>query len=408
MVIKNKWKYIFPYLICAFFCSMAQAQKYEVSTADNPKWFFIRTKGAGATSGLVIAENNGAVVGETLKTGWLTEISKQLWRIENGSSQNFYCLVNKSSGKKLDIVYDASRAERIAVISETPSTEWRLVGSTGGAYLLRATTEPAGGKTGDYYLTQAGQAKGYSFIFSASTTNVNAQFDFVAYNSLPLISMGEDETAWLQIQNAKTSLSGKCLADAGDAAANGPFLMVDQAGNDFSQQWKIVPNNLSSESGRVDFVNRATGRAIGTNPVYDIYYYLQGFTLSGESAGWRINTLGNALYEIASGAISASWFWNATADGEAPRIYSGSPDKEQGFTWRFSLVEEQIKTGIQRPAEVPADVRIYARDRVIRVEGTNQYTITNICGLRMPNNRQLPVGVYLVNVYNKTIKVLVK
>lgn len=378
-----------------------------VSTADNPKWFFIRVKGSGATAGLVITENNGAVAGETIKNGGFAETGKQLWRIEARATSTptagTYCIINKFSGKKLDIAYNASKAKRIAVASETPLTEWRIINN----YNLRAATEPAGGTSGHCYLLQTGSEESYSLIFSSSSaiSDDNAKFEFWAYGSFPVISTG-DEIAWLRIQNAKTSLAGKCLADAGDATANGPFLMVDQAENDLSQQWKIVLKNAPSESGRVDFVNRATGRSIGTSTIYNTYYYLQAFTGSEANEGWRIQALSGALYEIASGSLTGAWFWNATADGESPRLYSGSPDKEQGYAWQFSLVEETA-TGIQRP-EIPYNIKVYTRDRFIYVEGTDRYTIVNICGLRMPNNRQLPVGVYLVNVNNQTIKVLVK
>jgi hypothetical protein len=408
MIVNNRWKYLFSCLVCVLFSTVAQAQRFEesmVSTADHPKWFVIQVRGLDATAGLIVTENNGAITGETLKTVGSAEISKQLWRIESGTSTTpkTYHIINKLSGKKLDIAYSASRTKRIAVVSETPLTEWRIINN----YNLRAVTEPDGGIAGQCYLLQTGSEDSYSLIFTsaASISNDNAKFEFWSQNSLPQIST-EDETVWLRIRNAKTSLTGKYLADVGDATTNGPFLMVDSA-NDLSQQWKIVLKSAPAESGRVDFVNRATGRAIGTGTVYDTYYYLQAFTGSEENEGWRLQAQNsNALYEIASGSLTGAWFWNATADGEAPRRYSGSPDKEQGYAWQFSLVEEAT-TGVQ-PPEIQSHVRVYTRDRSIYVEGADRYTITDICGLRVPNNRQLPVGVYLVNVNSETIKVLVR
>ncbi|MDR2683469.1 MAG: hypothetical protein LBB64_06345, partial [Dysgonamonadaceae bacterium] len=177
--------------------------------------------------------------------------------------------------------------------------------------------------------------------------------------------------------------------------------------DDHSQQWKIVSHPAASESGQVDFVNRATGRTIGTQTVYnDRFYYLQAITGAPAGEGWQIRSLNNGLYEIASGASTAAWYWNAAAGDESPHVYSGSPDKEQGFAWQFSLVEEFIP-GLRQP-EMPAGVRISVQDRVIRVEGVASYTIINIYGMHMPTHQPLPAGVYLVNIPDKTIKVLVK
>jgi hypothetical protein len=409
-ILNNQWKGVFFALACLLCYTGAQAQRFEESTADNPKWFYIRVRGAGATAGLVITERAGVVTGETLQTELSTGIDQQLWRVEAGETSSptakCYRIINKASGKKLDIAYDAGRTKRIAVASETPLTEWRIVNNTN----LRAATEPAGGTSGQVYLTQTDSDGDYLLTFAASSgiTNDNAKFDFWAYGSFPLICSG-NAVAWLRIHNAKTSLSGQCLADVGDAAPQGPFLMVEQAADDHSQQWKIVYANPPADPDRVDFVNRATGRAIGTTTVYDMYYYLQAFTVPEVNEGWRIEALSGALHQIASGSPTAAWFWNAMAmaDGEQPPLfYEGSPDKEQGFAWQFSLVEEKT-TGIRRP-EVSSNIKVYTRDRYIYVEGADSYTITNVCGMRMPHHRPLPAGVYIVNTDNNTIKVLVQ
>jgi hypothetical protein len=389
--------------ISAFFCSFVHAQEFKVSTADNPSWFFIQVKGATATSGLALTENNNALVGEPLRSSGLTEIAKQLWRIEQGSETNTYYLINKYSGKKPDIAYSEEKKERMAVLTETPSTEWRLFKS-GNFYLLRATTQPTGGTVDAVYLTQADASKAFSYIFSTSGgSNENTQFGFLAFDSYPVIST-ETETAWLRIQNAQTSLSGKCLTDAGDNVANGPFLMSGINNNDPAQQWKIILKKTPFEAGKVDFVNRETGRAIGTNAVYDTYYFLPATGDWGESDGWRIRALDDTHYEIASGSATAPWFWNA--GNEPPHTYTGVPDKEQGFAWTFTWVDETI-TGFQQ-AEILSGARVYVRNKMICVEGADRYTITNSFGSRIANNRPLPTGVYLVNVKGKTTKVLVK
>jgi hypothetical protein len=398
-------KIVIVCLLNIFFFPFLHAQGYEVSTAANPQWFFIRVNGAGATAGRVVAENNGAVSGEAIQTAGLTAMAKQLWRIEQGTASNTYHIINKYSGKKLDIVYDANKAQRIAVATETPSTEWRIIGSSGN-YFLRVTTQPAGGTSGAVNLMQTGSENDYSLRFITSTSGeANAQFRFLAFRSYPIAST-PDEIAWLRIQNVKTSLSGKCLTETAANSSNAPFLMANQAEGDFSQQWKIVLKAEPFETGRVDFINRATGRTIATHPVYDAHYYLQATGEGNESEGWRLQALDNSNYAITSGPLEAEWFWNASTDNELPVNYSPSLEKEQGFRWSFSLVEA-VGTGIRQP-ETQSGVHIYVRDKTIQVESDSPYIVTNLSGLRMKNNHPLPTGVYLVTVKGKTTKVPVR
>jgi hypothetical protein len=397
-------KHLFISLIGVIFCLAAEAQRFEVSTAGNPQWFFIQVKGADLTAGLVITENGGLVSGEAIKNNGLTEISKQLWRVERGAESNSYLLVNKFSGKKLDIAYDAEKGERIAVASEAPLTEWNFLESA-GSYRIRARQQPDGGTSGAVYLLQTGSAKNYVLAFATSASSDDSKFQFISFSSFPVASTA-NETIWLRMQNAKTSLTGKYLTDTGDNTLNGPFLMLDQTGDDFSQQWKILSKNTDSETGRVEFINRETGRAIGTIPVYDIYYYLPPAVDFGNSEGWRIRSLDNSLYAIAFGSPDAEWLWNATENDEPQASVINPSDKEQGFAWSFSLAEEII-SGIEQPETLPG-VRVYILDKIVYVEGTDSYTVTNLFGSRMINHRPLPVGVYLVNVNGQITKVLVK
>jgi hypothetical protein len=388
-------------LFCLFL--PVQAQKFEESTAADPRWYFIQVNGDGLTAGLVVTEKEGGLVGEAIKAGGLTEIARQLWRVERGNGSFSYHLINKYSGKKLDIVYSAERAERIAVLSETPSTEWRISAS-GDSYLLRVVTQPDGGTSGATCLTQAGRSSGYSLVFSTGGS-ANAQYHFIAYKTFPVAST-ETETAWYRIQNAKSSLAGKSLSDTGSDGACGAFLMTASVDGDLSQQWKIVSKTAPFDAGKVDFVNRATGHAIGTSPVYDRYYFLPATGDYETSQGWRLQLADSARYEIASGSLAAGWYWNAAADNESPASYSSSHSREDGFTWHFSLVEEVI-TGI-RKTELQPGIRVYTQDKRIYVEGAEQYTVTSILGSRVKNDRPLSTGVYLVTVKGQTTKVLVK
>jgi hypothetical protein len=398
-------KIVILIILCVVFSVKTYTQ--TTSTAEDPKWFFIQVKGTGTNTNRVITETDGQISGEAKRQTGLSGINQQLWRFEvrSSASGSAYAIINKSSGKKLDVAYDAAKAIRKAVAVEIPSTNWKISKSS-NTYTMSIETQPSEGKAGEIYLTQDSTAL-FPLKLATSGNNENAKFVFYSVN-VPVVST-DTEIAWLTIQNEKTDLNGQVVTDV--ALAGQPkavFSMEARMDNNKAQQWKIVRN--TTDNTLVDFVNRASGSVIGTTPVYDLYYYVQSAANLQASASWRIHelTLANQ-YEIGTGAVNAESFWCAANETDYPTAYMNHLDKEAGFIWTFNLVDEEILTGqaIHRPG-LPENVKVYSRDGYIRVEGADQFDVRNLYGVRVATDRALPAGVYLVTVQGQTVKVLVK
>ncbi|GHT64274.1 hypothetical protein AGMMS50239_21680 [Bacteroidia bacterium] len=375
------------------------AQQFETSTAAAPKWYFIQVKGTGDNAGRVVTEENGKITGQPVTNG-LLEKAKQLWRIEATSNATRYEIINKNSGKKLDIIYDGALGERIAVTSETPSTVWTiLTAQTEGYSYLRIVTQPSGGVSGAGYLTQGGTTIDFALYFTKNTpVSDDAQFQFISID-VPIIST-DKEISWLTVFNARGDLSGKCLTEI-ETTADLKLSMQEVTANNHHQQWKIINNPASKSS--VNFVNRATGHQIGSTPIHNIYNYIQ--YVETETNGWTIEPLGNGQYEVHTGPAAAGKYWNAAIDGEIPANYVAGGSFDTGFAWKFQLTDEE-STAIYAPDTNP--VRIWVENRRIRVEGAEQYRVYTIYGTSIAGNRELPTGIYLVTVKGKTAKIFVK
>jgi len=384
---------VFTACFCLFFM---QAKAQEASTADSPIWYFLQVTGiVDETAGLVItAEDGDKVAGRPIITVGLAEISKQLWRLE--LSGGYYVIINKATGKKLDIAYDEVSSQRIAVLSDTPSTAWRFV-KTGSLNYLQANTLPTSG-TGNY-LFQNGADSNFSLTFSVGR-NDNNKFGFVSFDQ-PYVS-NDNETAWFTISSAKTGFTDKCLTDIVSAGDDAKFSIETPTANNYNQQWKIVKKNSGA---LVEFVNRATGNVINTTTIFDVYFYTQSATDITESKGWTINALESSQYEIYTTINGAPRYWGLSTENAAPPAYISGSSLNSAFAWKFKMVDSDIYTSTTAPKT--ADFRVSTRNHRIYVEGAEQYTITGISGVRFPNNKDLPNGIYIVNVNGKTVKVLV-
>jgi hypothetical protein len=388
-------------IIGALAGTKTSAQPFETSDATAPKWYFIQVKGSGDNAGKVLAEIDGAIVGRPAETG-LAARATQLWRLEAVPNTEEQCeIINKHTGKKLDVFYDAAGDRRIAVASETPSTRWTIRELSGNYFSLRIVTQPEGGISGAVYLTIDGTDPDPAFYFTrnAPNTNSEAQFQFISVD-IPTVS-DERETAWFTIRNAQNDLSGKCLAEL-ETAADTKLSLQDFDAVNLRQQWKIVANPASE--GSVNFVNRETEHLISTSPLYGFYDYLP--YADTETTGWTINKLEDNQYEVHTGRLEAGKYWYAATEGRIADRYAKGASLNTGFAWKFQLRDEDIYNAIKLPEQ--DNVRIYAKDRRICVEGTDRYRIHTIYGTPVNKNRELPTGIYLVTVKNKTTKILVR
>ena len=390
------------FIVCIVFCGNIIAQQLpSISTASNPKWYYIQALGSGVTANRVAMAIGDKVEGGPVLIDNVSTMSTQLWRFELAG--NGYVVINKSTGKKLSVAYDPLKNSRIATVSDNPSTLWRFV-RAGSGYNIRMITEPAEGLAGAINLYQTNASQNYALIFAgtAESSTDNACFNFVLSEN-PAVST-EMDIVWMHVKNAKT---GKYLTDAVSSAQDKACFSVDDLkndGNDASQHWKLI----AKAGGSMDFVNRATGNPIPTNTVFDRYYYLLYTHDSEESAGWNLTSLGKnqyAIYTISpEGALK---YWYATTPGEPAIAYTEGYVQNTPYAWFFSWADEERTTGIDRllPEE---NIRVYSYGKRIYVEGCESYKITSLYGIPVHRNENLPAGIYLVTVKSKTVKLLVK
>jgi hypothetical protein len=184
--------FFFAVAAAAVFSQKAAAQLPDVSTAENPVWYYIEVQGEPDRAGRIFTLLDGdSVVYGRSKTASTdeAELGRQLWRIEQNGDD--YTIVNKTTGKKLDVSYYSAKSISVAAISDNPTTRWKLL-PAGEWYNLQATAAPAGGDASKVYLHQANDYGSRDFVImlenSGYNGNANSRFGFV-----PLIAPVEVE-----------------------------------------------------------------------------------------------------------------------------------------------------------------------------------------------------------------------
>jgi hypothetical protein len=390
------------FLISTIFCWNIAAQ--QASTAANPIWYYIQVKGANTyTYDRVITEmEDGQILGRPLAAGSIDEINKQLWRFEIPSGVQGYRVINKSSGKQMTVALHEATGQRRPVVTEVSTVFWIYENISGNSThkKWKIVTEPSFGTAGEIYLSQTPyNSYAYRTVTSTAATTDNEQYRFVK-NEIPIIS-SDASTVWLNIRNSKNN---KYLTDAVASAPGKNFTLEAKDGNSSAQQWKLTDKG----NGNVEIINRATGNIISSETNLNKYYYVNYTTQPAQSDGWSYEAIGGAAgqYTISTtNADGVTSYWNATTDGQATDAYAAGNAASSTYAWIFTWAE--VVTDFVLP-EVGSNIRVYAANRRIYVEGTDEYTVTAISGLPVRKNAELPQGIYLVSIKGKTQKILVK
>lgn len=389
------------------------------SSAETPLWYYIQVKGESDRADLVYTVEDDKVYGRAISTADdLGEMDKQLWRFENNGTS--YVIINKATGKKLDLSHDTNKNITVGITSDSPSTNWLLQESSTASYFNIVATTPLEGRSGTIYSHQANNyaSRNYVIMFESSSykSSVHSLFRFVYCEyPVPQVSTGSKEI-WYVIASGKPGLTDRCITDVtGQNLTDVKFSMDEIVAGNYAQQWKIVNVNETE----VQFVNRATGNIMQKEAVYNRYYYTQPAPYSSDASGWVISYAGERQYEMSGyNADGIQVYMNATSDEKETDIYLQGNAKNTGFAWTFkkpqgmslNLAPQQIMTtettGLDN--EIVTGIRIGVSDRRIIVIGADDYTIRNISGIVMNNGTELPVGIYLVTVNGKTTKILVK
>lgn len=394
---KNKLLLLFV-IAAVFFQQKAVAQLPEVSTADNPAWYFIQVVGEGnSREDRVFDVQGNYVYGATLnKTS-----DAQLFRFEKNG--NNYIIISKPTGKKINV--GLNNNEEALVMSET-GLDFKLEPLATYYYNITATQPATGGDVSKVWAHQANSNSSYKIILVNTTwsSGANSQFSFIPYDAMNLEYSTAEKSVWYSINSAKTNSTGECITDASSDIKIAVDGFIE---NNENQLWKLLQNG-----SKVNFVNKATGKAIQnqsdvseTNPMYN---YTQLTEDATGNDGWTLNHLRGGQFSI-SGVEedNITRYLNATEEGAAPEPFDSNALTNSGFAWRFKKISTTY-TGIPTIGKEGRDFFIYSVNRRIIVEGTSNYTIRTIHGTSVNKNTVLPVGIYLVTVNGKTSKLLVK
>jgi hypothetical protein len=311
-------------------------------------------------------------------------------------------------------------------LNATSSTTWKFESSIDNYFNLKASAAPSGGNAAAVYTHQANNydSRNYVIMLESSSYNntENSRFRFVLYQSagtdpdpdpdfdFDIELSDNNKTVWYSIASAKPEYQNKVITDiVAGGNSDIKFSIETLSPNNQNQQWKAVKKNTNVNDTRIDFINRATGRVISTGSVFkNPFYYVQFTVNQNESNGWRINSLGDGQFEISGLENDGSTrYLNATSkNASLPEFYIEGLSKGTGFAWQFILSPKMVFADTNDL--LAANTLIYVQDRQIVVEGTDDYVVRTIQGMSVEKRKsQLPVGVYLVTVNGKTIKVLV-
>lgn len=386
------------------------AQLPVASTAENPVWYYIQVIGESDRAGLVFTEQTNKVFGQSKIISLVeSEIASQLWRFEEEAGK--YTIINQSSGNKMSLGYDAGKSIRIATITDTPVTQWQFT-RNGRGYNIKATANISQGSTANIYAHQANDygSRNYVIMFESSQymSVDNSRFQFIEYVDDLIEYSTEDKEVWYYITSANPEYQGKYMTDV--VTAGLPFIrfsLEDKEADNPYQHWKVVKKNPGATDQKVHFINRATQNVIQTKSVENSYYkYTQATTDPTDDNGWTMTYLGQSQYELAGEETDGVYRHLCASDAtKQPEFYDQSNTLNTSFAWRF----EKQDTGSGLPSISTNDlIRVYAKDRFVIVEGSDKYRIYTIQGMEVNQNIQLPLGVYLVTVEGKVVKLFVQ
>ncbi|MCC8144984.1 MAG: hypothetical protein LIO93_00800 [Bacteroidales bacterium] len=269
------------------------AQLPEISTSASPKWYYIQVTGSDDRQGRVFTAEDDVVSGRNLDSLLLDQ---QLWRFE--LSGNNYTIINKGNDKKLDIVYDPVRNINHAVLSDSPSTLWKLeVMTTNAGYNITATTPPSEKSTAMYaHQSNAPSNRNYVIMFETTTWKnaLNSTFNFIEFsnpddNPDPQPRENKKDSLWYYIQvKGQTDRANLVYTQEGDLVFG--RAVMDDLNEVDRQLWRFQQTGESYV-----LFNKATGKKL--DMIYDTTLKINVAVLRDTaSTNWVISQSPTANY----------------------------------------------------------------------------------------------------------------
>ena len=372
----------------------------EISTVDNPAWYFIQVLGSeSARENLVFTAQNNYLYGKVLdKTD-----DAQLFRFEKNNSN--YFIINKLTEKKVDVTMNEGE-EALSLSDE--GIEFSFAPLADYYYNITASKTPTGGDASKKWAHQANANSSFKIILVNTTWNTgqNSQFSFIPYEDMNLEYSSSELETWYSIESAGSN-SG-CITDVTAANADIKLEIETYSEGNNNQLWKLLRKGTET-----NFMNKATGNIIQTQSNVSgnniLYNYTQLTDNETSSSGWTLTHIRAGQYSISGveNDDNITRYLSVSSEENAPDKYDETKLISSNFAWKF------VKRAVADQNSIPLvqkldDFYIYSESRRIIVEGTDDYTVKTIQGISVDNDTELLVGVYLVTIKGKTTKLFVK
>lgn len=369
---------------------------------DPSVWYYIQVKGEDERAFRVFTSEKESVVSgrAMINSTDMEQVATQLWRFE-AVDATWYTIVNKATGKYMNVAYDSGREISFVSLSENPGAHFKFV-PKGGGYNIVSSITPQGGDTDEIYLHQAnaGGSRDYVIMMVGSgySGSDNSEFSWMEFRDFSIEYSTDQKDIWYNIVSAKSLLSGEYgITDNGDILEEScDFTVSPLVSTNYAQQWKLLQKTVASD--KIELKNRATGRLICTSSRFVGAHNMTIGDVSDElSNGWQLSYLGIGQYALSGiEEDDATRYLNAANVEEQPDELNTSSCKDTGFAWYFRKVTDSVVDHISVPNTTGNNIDISVKGRTILVKGTDDYSVYSVDGRLVSPVNVGAAGLYLV------------
>lgn len=217
----------------------------------------------------------------------------------------------------------------------------------------------------------------------------------------------DGNTLYYKIMSAYPEYSDMCITDnTSNSSTVYKFLIKENDPDDLKQQFSLVVDVNGTDTAYY-LRNRKTRKYISSKTNWDGRYYASNYY------SVRFTITPCTFEDISDGQIamkiitsSDTCYLMAADSAETMPSFDVYSLKDSRWAWKVcdaSGVPVSINEIVSG-----SNVKVSVVDRVIKVEGTDNYTIYNDEGVAFPKETVLTPGIYFVDVKRLTYKVLVK
>lgn len=373
----------------------------EVSTANNPKWYYIQLIGEEdrADRMYTLIDDKHVYGRYRINSTDDAELGKQLWRFEKSGSR--YVIINKLTGKRLSLEFDQEMNSGCAMLNSASTITFDLK-RAGNYFQIIGSRAATGSPSGEIYLHQGNSGYDYAIITVGSYygASINSMYRFVPFEEFRFTYSDDIETSWYNIVNCGEAYDGLAIKEEQNGVSS-QLVLVDAVEEDYAAQWKAV----RPAQGGVQWVNRQTGNAINTtSEPMGIFNLLQAKTLVADGDIWTATYLGDKQYSfscIEDDRVERYMGANAE-NANAPEELDLKKILNSSHAWQLRLVETEPTAVNEVETDMPT-VRV--RNHRIYVDGCTDFKVYTASGVKMPADSRLQPGLYIVTVKDKSVKI---